>query len=137
MSVLAIVPARRGSKSVPDKNVASFRGRPLLVHSIEHGLLARNVDRVLVSTDSPRYREIALAAGAEAPFLRPEALAGDLSTDLEVFATPWSGSSARRDTGPSCASTSGPPTPPGGPGTSRRRSTCCGPTRPRTPCARW
>ncbi|HSD66720.1 MAG TPA: acylneuraminate cytidylyltransferase family protein [Vicinamibacteria bacterium] len=85
MSILAIVPARRGSKSIPDKNVVSFRGRPLLVHSIEHGLRARNVDRVLVSTDSPRYREMALAAGAEAPFLRPEALAGDLSTDLEVF----------------------------------------------------
>lgn len=85
MSVLAIVPARSGSKSVPDKNVLSFRGRPLLVHSIEHARLARNVDRVLVSTDSPRYREIAKDAGAEAPFLRPEALAGDLSTDLEVF----------------------------------------------------
>lgn len=93
MSVLAIVPARSGSKSVPDKNVLSFRGRPLLVHSIEHGLLARNVDRVLVSTDSPRYREIALAAGADAPFLRPEPLAGDLSTDLEVFthALEWLG----------------------------------------------
>jgi CMP-N,N'-diacetyllegionaminic acid synthase len=85
MSVLAIVPARAGSRSVPDKNVASFRGRPLLVHSIEHGLAARNVDRVLVSTDSPRYRAIAQAAGAEAPFLRPAALAQDLSTDLEVF----------------------------------------------------
>jgi CMP-N-acetylneuraminic acid synthetase len=83
--VLALVPARAGSKSVPDKNALSFRGRPLLVFSVEHGLRARNVDRVLVSTDSPRYREIALAAGAEAPFLRPEALAGDLSTDLEVF----------------------------------------------------
>ena len=69
MSVLAIVPARSGSKSVPDKNVASFRGRPLLVHSVAHGLAARNVDRVLVSTDSPRYRELALAAGAEVPFL--------------------------------------------------------------------
>jgi CMP-N,N'-diacetyllegionaminic acid synthase len=86
VSVLAIVPARSGSKSVPDKNVVSFRGRPLLVHSVAHGLAARNVDRVLVSTDSPRYRELALAAGAEAPFLRPAALAGDLSTDLEVFA---------------------------------------------------
>jgi CMP-N-acetylneuraminic acid synthetase len=86
MKVLAIVPARSGSKSVPDKNVLSFRGRPLLAHSIEHGRRARNVDRVLVSTDSPRYREIALAEGAEAPFLRPAALAGDDSTDLEVFA---------------------------------------------------
>jgi CMP-N-acetylneuraminic acid synthetase len=85
VSVLAIVPARSGSKSVPDKNVVSFRGKPLLVHSIEHGLAARNVDRVVVSTDSPRYRAIAVAAGADAPFLRPPALAGDLSTDLEVF----------------------------------------------------
>jgi CMP-N-acetylneuraminic acid synthetase len=85
VSVLAIVPARSGSKSVPDKNVASFRGKPLLVHSVVHGLAARNVDRVLVSTDSARYRDIALAAGAEAPFLRPASLAGDLSTDLEVF----------------------------------------------------
>ncbi|HEY7516558.1 MAG TPA: acylneuraminate cytidylyltransferase family protein [Vicinamibacteria bacterium] len=85
MSVLAVVPARSGSKSVPHKNLLSFRGRPLLVHSIEHGRAARNVDRVLVSTDSPRYREIALAAGAEAPFLRPVALAGDASTDYDVF----------------------------------------------------
>jgi CMP-N-acetylneuraminic acid synthetase len=85
MSVLAIVPARSGSKSAPHKNVASFRGRPLLAHSVEHGLRARNVDRVLVSTDSPRYRELALAAGAEVPFLRPDQLSGDHSTDLEVF----------------------------------------------------
>jgi CMP-N,N'-diacetyllegionaminic acid synthase len=85
MSVLAVVPARSGSKGIPDKNVISFRGKPLLVHSVEQGLAARNVDRVLVSTDSPRYRELALAAGAEAPFLRPKAFAGDLSTDLEVF----------------------------------------------------
>jgi CMP-N,N'-diacetyllegionaminic acid synthase len=85
VSILAIVPARSGSKSVPDKNIVPFRGKPLLVHSVEHGLAAHNVDRVLVSTDSARYRNIALAAGAEAPFLRPEALSGDHSTDLEVF----------------------------------------------------
>jgi CMP-N-acetylneuraminic acid synthetase len=65
--------------------VISFRGKPLLVHSVEQAKAARNVERVLVSTDSPRYREIALAAGAAAPFLRPEAFAGDRSTDLEVF----------------------------------------------------
>jgi CMP-N,N'-diacetyllegionaminic acid synthase len=85
MSVLAVIPARGGSKGIPDKNVLSFRGKPLLVHSIEHALAARNVERVLVSTDSPRYREIAVAAGAEAPFLRPAAIAGDRATDLEVF----------------------------------------------------
>ena len=86
MRVLAVVPARSGSKSVPDKNLAAFRGKPLLVHSVEHGRSARNVDRVIVSTDSARYRDIAVQAGAEAPFLRPVALAGDHSTDLEVFA---------------------------------------------------
>jgi CMP-N-acetylneuraminic acid synthetase len=85
MSVLAIVPARSGSKGIPDKNVLSFRGKPLLVHSIEHGLRARNVERVLVSTDSPGYQEIALAAGAEAPFLRPAEHATDSATDLDVF----------------------------------------------------
>jgi CMP-N-acetylneuraminic acid synthetase len=85
MSVLALIPARSGSKGVPHKNIVSFRGKPLLVHSIEHGLRARNVDRVLVSTDSPYYREIALKAGAEVPFLRPQGLAQDLSRDLEVF----------------------------------------------------
>jgi CMP-N-acetylneuraminic acid synthetase len=85
MKVLAIVPARSGSKSIPHKNIQSFRGKPLLVHSIDHGLAARNVDRVLVSTDSPAYREIALAAGAEAPFLRPAEISGDQATDLEVF----------------------------------------------------
>jgi CMP-N,N'-diacetyllegionaminic acid synthase len=85
MSILAIVPARAGSKGIPDKNVISFRGKPLLVHSVEQGLAAQNVDRVLVSTDSARYRDIALAAGAEAPFLRPAAFSGDHATDLEVF----------------------------------------------------
>jgi CMP-N,N'-diacetyllegionaminic acid synthase len=86
VSVLAIVPARSGSKSIPHKNVLSFRGKPLLVHSIEQALAARNVDRVLVSTDSPEYRDLARAAGAEAPFLRPSAISGDTATDLEVFA---------------------------------------------------
>jgi CMP-N-acetylneuraminic acid synthetase len=85
MSVLALIPARSGSRSIPDKNLLSFRGKPLLVWSVEHGRAARNVDRVLVSTDSPRYREIALAAGADVPFLRPTDLARDTSTDLEVF----------------------------------------------------
>jgi CMP-N-acetylneuraminic acid synthetase len=85
VSVLAIVPARAGSRSIPDKNIVSFRGKPLLVHSVEHALAARNVDRVIVSTDSPRYQAIAEAAGAEVPFLRPAELADDLSTDLEVF----------------------------------------------------
>jgi CMP-N-acetylneuraminic acid synthetase len=85
MKVLALVPARSGSKSIPHKNIQSFRGKPLLVHSVEQAVAAKNVDRVLVSTDSPGYRDIALSAGAEVPFLRPKDISGDLSTDLEVF----------------------------------------------------
>jgi CMP-N,N'-diacetyllegionaminic acid synthase len=83
--VLAIIPARAGSKGIPNKNIRPFRGRPLLVHSIEQALAARTVDRVLVSTDSPEYAEIARRHGADVPFLRPAEIAGDLSTDLEVF----------------------------------------------------
>ena len=85
MSVLAIVPARSGSKSVPDKNVVSFRGKPLLVHSIEHGARRPQRDRVLVSTDSPRYREIAIARRRRGALPAPGGARGDLSTDLEVF----------------------------------------------------
>lgn len=83
--VLAIIPARSGSKSVPHKNIRPFRGKPLIAHSIEQGLAAHNVDRVLVSTDSADYARIARDHGAETPFLRPADIAQDLSTDLEVF----------------------------------------------------
>lgn len=84
-SVLALVPARTGSKNPPDKNTTLFRGKPLLVHSIEHGLAASSVDRVLVSTDGERIAEIARANGAEVPFLRPAEISQDDSTDLETF----------------------------------------------------
>ncbi len=83
--VLALIPARSGSKGIPHKNILPFRGKPLIAHSIEQARAAASVSRVIVSTDSARYAEIAREHGAEVPFLRPEALAGDLSTDLEVF----------------------------------------------------
>jgi CMP-N,N'-diacetyllegionaminic acid synthase len=84
-SVLALIPARSGSKSLPDKNVRPFRGRPLLAHSVEQALAAPNVDRVIVSTDSEAYAEIARRAGAEVPFIRPAEIAGDLTPDIDVF----------------------------------------------------
>jgi CMP-N-acetylneuraminic acid synthetase len=83
--VLAIVPARSGSKSVPHKNIRTFAGKPLMAHSIEQALASGAVGRVLVSTDSAEYAEIARQHGAEAPFLRPAAISGDASTDLECF----------------------------------------------------
>ncbi|MFH0770612.1 MAG: hypothetical protein V1926_04505 [Candidatus Peregrinibacteria bacterium] len=83
--VLALIPARSGSKSVKDKNIRLFAGKPLMVHSIEQARSSTLVDRILVSTDSEQYAEIARGAGAEVPFLRPSELAQDSSTDLEVF----------------------------------------------------
>ena len=85
MSVIAIIPARSGSKSLPHKNIRSFRGTPLLSLAVQQAVASQSIDQVIVSTDDAHYAEIARAAGAEVPFLRPPALAGDLSTDLEVF----------------------------------------------------
>jgi len=85
MSILAIVPARGGSKSVPRKNVRVLGGHPLVAYSIAAGLQARQVERVLVSTDDEEIAQIARRYGADVPFLRPGALAQDDTPDLPVF----------------------------------------------------
>lgn len=85
IEVLALIPARGGSKTLPDKNIRIFGGKPLIAHSIMHALESQSIDRVIVSTDSEKYAEIAQEYGAEAPFIRPSQIAGDHSTDLEVF----------------------------------------------------
>ncbi len=82
---LALIPARAGSKGIPHKNIASFRGKPMLAHSVLQARQSRWVDRVIVSTDSQSYAAIAREYGAETPFLRPPEFAGDHSTDLAVF----------------------------------------------------
>jgi CMP-N-acetylneuraminic acid synthetase len=68
---VAIIPARGGSQSIPDKNIRSFAGKPLIAWTIECALAAEDVRRVIVSTDSEKIAEIALRYGAEVPFLRP------------------------------------------------------------------
>jgi N-acylneuraminate cytidylyltransferase len=83
--VLAIVPARGGSKSIPRKNAKLFLGHPLLAYSIAAGLQAKSVSRVIVSTDDEALAEIAAHYGAEAPFLRPTQYAQDDTPDLPVF----------------------------------------------------
>lgn len=83
--VLAVIPARGGSKSIPKKNIRSFAGHPLLAYSIAAGLQASLVDRVLVSTDDEETAEIARRYGSEVPFLRPPELALDTTPDLPVF----------------------------------------------------
>lgn len=77
MRVLAIIPARGGSRGVPGKNIRDLAGKPLIVWSIEHALGSRYVTDTVVSTDCPRIAEIARKAGALVPFLRPADLASD------------------------------------------------------------
>ena len=85
MEVLAIVPARGGSKGIPRKNLVTLLGRPLLWWSVRAALDAETVTRTIVSTDDAEIAEAATAAGAEVPFLRPAELAGDTVLDLPVF----------------------------------------------------
>lgn len=83
--VLALIPARGGSKSVPRKNLLQVAGRPLIVYSIEQALACASVTRCIVSTDDAEIAAVARQAGAEVPFIRPAELATDTATDLEVF----------------------------------------------------
>ncbi|MBC8506427.1 MAG: acylneuraminate cytidylyltransferase family protein [Anaerolineales bacterium] len=83
--VLALIPARGGSKSIPRKNVIDFAGYPLIAYSIAAGLTAETVTRVIVSTDDDEIAEISRRYGAETPFTRPEEHARDQTPDLPVF----------------------------------------------------
>ena len=85
MVILAIIPARGGSKGIPRKNIRNFAGWPLIAWSIEAGRQAKTVTRVLVSTDDEEIAAIAGQFGAQAPFMRPSDFAQDNSTDLPAF----------------------------------------------------
>ena len=80
---VAIIGVRSGSKGLPDKNIKLLGGRPLVHWIIEAASRTPEIDRVIVSTDSEHYAEIAQQAGAEAPFLRPAEISNDASTDYE------------------------------------------------------
>ncbi|WP_081606361.1 cytidylyltransferase domain-containing protein [Helicobacter cinaedi] len=82
---LAIIPARSGSKGLPDKNIKSLCGKPLLAWSIESALDSAYIDEVVVSTDSSVYADIAKSYGANVPFLRPESLSSDTTTTFDVL----------------------------------------------------
>jgi N-acylneuraminate cytidylyltransferase len=82
---LGIIPARGGSKKVPRKNIKPLAGLPLIAHSILAGRAARELDRLIVSTDDQEIASVARQYGAEVPFLRPAELAADDTPDLPVF----------------------------------------------------
>lgn len=83
--VLAIIPARGGSKSIPRKNIRDFAGYPLIAYSISAGLTAETISRVIVSTDDEEIAAISRDYGAEVPFIRPESFSRDDTPDLPVF----------------------------------------------------
>ena len=83
--VLAIIPARGGSKSIPHKNIRSFAGHPLIAYSIAAGRAAECVSRLIVSTDDEEIARVSRRYGAEVPFMRPANLAEDNTPDHPVF----------------------------------------------------
>jgi N-acylneuraminate cytidylyltransferase len=83
--MIAIIPARSGSKGVPGKNIKLLGGIPLFAFSIIAAKMMPSVSRIIVSTDSEEYAQIAKEYGAEVPFLRPNEISGDKSTDFDLF----------------------------------------------------
>lgn len=88
-SVLAVIPARGGSKGLPNKNILNCAGKPLIEWTIAAAQGARAIDDVLVSTDSVEIAMVSQRVGATVPFLRPAALAGDDSSSLDVIRHAW------------------------------------------------
>lgn len=83
MKVLAIIPARGGSKGIPRKNIKPLAGKPLIALTIEAALQAQSIDRVVVSTEDEKIASVAKQFGAEVPFMRPLALAQDDTPGIE------------------------------------------------------
>lgn len=81
---LAIIPAREGSKRLPNKNIKNLNGKPLIYYSISASLKSKYITETVVSTDSTEIRELANKFGASTPFLRPKELSQDKSSSIEV-----------------------------------------------------
>lgn len=88
-SVLAVIPARGGSKGLPRKNLKSIAGKSLVRHAVETALSLGWIDAVVVSTDDEEIRQEGLDAGASVPFLRPEELAGDKASSVDTWRHAW------------------------------------------------
>lgn len=80
--ILALIPARGGSKGIKDKNIMPLHGRPLIAYAIDCGLQSKYVDSVVVTTDSEKIAEVSRQCGARVPFMRPAKYAQDTSTTL-------------------------------------------------------
>jgi CMP-N,N'-diacetyllegionaminic acid synthase len=83
--VIAIIPARSGSKSIKDKNIVNFMGKPLIAWSIKQCLKSKKIDEVYLSTDSKKYASIAKTFGLKKIIFRPKSISNDKSTDYEFI----------------------------------------------------
>lgn len=83
--VLCIIPARGGSKGLPGKNIKNLLGKPLIAYSIEQAKESKYIDRVVVSTEDKIIAEISERYGAEVPFMRPERMAADETSIIDVL----------------------------------------------------
>jgi CMP-N,N'-diacetyllegionaminic acid synthase len=84
MSITALIPARSGSKGIPNKNIKPFCGKPLMLWSIEAAQKSSYIDNIILSTDDEHIANIGLAAGASVPFMRPQHLASDKSPTIST-----------------------------------------------------
>jgi pseudaminic acid cytidylyltransferase len=82
---VAIIPARGGSKRIPDKNVKHFAGKPIIAYSIEAAKVSGLFDKIFVSTDSEKIALTAKKFGAEVPFMRPKELSDDFTPTAMVL----------------------------------------------------
>ncbi|MFL0269662.1 cytidylyltransferase domain-containing protein [Candidatus Clostridium radicumherbarum] len=89
--VLAIIPARGGSKGIPGKNIKDLNGKPLIAYSIEETLKSKYTDKLIVTTDDKEIAEVSKRFGAEIPFLRPEELSCDDTPGIQpiLHAVNW------------------------------------------------
>ena len=83
--IVAIIPARGGSKRIPRKNLKSFHGKPIIAYAIKAAIKSRCFDKIIVSTDDEEIAQVAREWGADVPFIRPDNISDDYATTVEVI----------------------------------------------------
>ena len=83
--MIAIIPAREGSKGLPGKNLKDLIGKPMIAYSIEEALKSKHITEVVIFTDCKEIEEVAVKYGAKSPFLRPEHLATDNAKAIDSY----------------------------------------------------
>jgi len=83
--MIAIIPARGGSKGLPGKNIKSFCGMPLIAYTVEEAKKSKYIDQIIISTDDQEIAQIAQEYGAECPFMRPKELASDTASVIDTY----------------------------------------------------